>query len=327
MPEPAPISDLQPAPVPIAVPAFRGIIPILFAFFDSSGGLDRQAMRRQVQTLRKLGAPAIAVLGLATEVNKLDGHERRLLIDWAAEDLEGAAPLIVTVNGDRVEDQIELAAYAQQGRRELAGASAAPEGAGRGGSAGGARRDYRSLLRRVLPKGAATGVLADGHTECAGVSGRRAVGRVNCTFSTDCGALRMIKGEGPSVVIRRLIEAVGPSMPVFNGRGGQELLDNLRAGCAGMIVAPDTWDWQQRVHAAFERGDEAAAESLYREVLPAIVFAMQSLDSLICYGKRIAAWRMGLEVFHDRKPALMPSSFGIDAARRFVRQLGLLPKL
>ena len=72
----------------------------------------------------------------------------------------------------------------------------------------------------------------------------------------------MIKGEGPSVVIRSLIEAVGPSMPVFNGGGGQELVDNLQAGCAGMIVAPDTWDWQQRVLAAFERGDEATALSM-----------------------------------------------------------------
>lgn len=309
-------------PIPVVVPALRGIVPILFAFFDTTGKLDRQAMRRQVQMLRKGGAPALAVLGLATEVNKLASHERRLLIDWAAEDLEDAMPLIVTINGDRVEDQIELADYAHRaGARWLVlqpPPKAQADAAVKAGLAESTEAYCTDFFRQVLQQVSLPAGIQNA-PEYLGVGlSAEAISRL----AKDCPTLRMIKGEGPSVVIRRVIEAVGPSMPVFNGRGGQELLDNLRAGCAGMIVAPDTWDWQQRVYAAFESGDEAAAEALYRDVLPAIVFAMQSLDSLICYGKRIAAWRMGLEVLHDRAPALQASAFGNEAARRFVRQLG-----
>ena len=29
------------------------------------------------------------------------------------------------------------------------------------------------------------------------------------------------------------------ALPVLNGRGGLELIENLQAGCSGMIVAPD----------------------------------------------------------------------------------------
>src|SRR5258707_14795609 len=94
-----------------------------------------------------------------------------------------------------------------------------------------------------------------------------------------CSAVAFLRGRGRV-------------MPVFNGRGGQELLDNLRAGCAGMIVAPDSFDHQVRIFQAFA-SDPAAAQRRYEDVLPAIVFVMQSLDALTCYGKRIAAWRMG----------------------------------
>jgi len=91
-----------------------------------------------------------------------------------------------------------------------------------------------------------------------------------------------------------------------------------------VIVAPDTFDRQVRIHAAFRDGALDDAEALYREVLPAIVFVMQSLDTLICYGKRIAAWRIGLGEVHDRMPALRPTPFGLATARRLAAALGTL---
>ena len=103
----------------------------------------------------------------------------------------------------------------------------------------------------------------------------------------------LLKGEGPVLTIRRSIEALAGALAVFNGRGGLELPDNLRAGCAGMIPATDTFDYQVRVFERMRAGDEEQAERIYREVLPAIVFVMQSLDTLICYGKRIAALAAG----------------------------------
>ena len=136
-----------------------------------------------------------------------------------------------------------------------------------------------------------------------------------------------MKAEGPVLSVRSVIEAVGGALAVFNGRGGLELPDNLRAGCAGMIPATDTFDYQVRVfelmrHAAGR--DERAAEEIYQKILPAIVFTLQSLDMLICYGKRIAALRLGLPEVHDRAPALTPTDFGLDCARRYAEMLGPL---
>ena len=142
-----------------------------------------------------------------------------------------------------------------------------------------------------------------------------------------CSNFTLLKGEGSVLTIRRLLEVVEGKLAVFNGRGGLELPDNLRAGCAGMIPATDTFDYQVRVFELMRRTaghDERMAEEVYQRILPAIVFTLQSLDTLICYGKRIAALRLGLPEVQDRTPALLPTEFGIDCARRYADMLGPL---
>ncbi len=72
-------------------------------------------------------------------------------------------------------------------------------------------------------------------------------------------------------------------------------------------------------------GAEAQAEALYRDVLPAIVFVMQSLDTLHTYGKRIArrcAWAW--EKCSTARPALKPDAFGMRCAQRYAAALGPL---
>jgi 2-keto-3-deoxy-L-arabinonate dehydratase len=299
-------------------PRIAGIYPILYAYFDRHNQLDREAMRRQMQAVVGARAPGVAVLGLATEVNKLSRVEREQVIQWAIEDSGGALPLAVTVSGTSVEAQRELARFAL-----AQGAS------------------WLILQPPSLPPGTAPqpetfyfdffAAVMDGFDVPMGI--QNAPEYLGVGLSPDslerlavrCPNFRLLKGEGPSIVLAETIARVGHLMPVLNGRGGLELLDNLRAGCAGMIVAPDCFDWQQRVYEAFANGDVARAETLYREVLPGIVFVMQSLDTLICYGKRIAAWRMGFEVQHDRDTKLLPSRFGLETARRFAHTLGPLP--
>ena len=55
---------------------------------------------------------------------------------------------------------------------------------------------------------------------------------------------------------------------------------------------------------------------------PNIVFIMQSIDSLICYGKRVCAFRMGVKNVYDREPFLKPSSYGIKKSKDIANSLG-----
>ena len=64
---------------------FRGIYPILYAFFDRKGKLDREAMGLQIRACQDAGAHGLAMLGLATEVAKLEELERFQIVEFAAE--------------------------------------------------------------------------------------------------------------------------------------------------------------------------------------------------------------------------------------------------
>jgi 2-keto-3-deoxy-L-arabinonate dehydratase len=290
-----------------------GIWPVLYAFFDEQDRLDRNAMRIQVDKTLEAGATGIVILGLATEVKRLSRAERESIVNWARDDIDGRVPLAVTVTGDTPEEQIEFGAWAvAQGAQWLI------------------------LQPPALPVQPESFYFEFFASVMNGIEGVRGIGIQNAPeylgvglspatiaqLARRCPNFRMLKGEGPATVLRATIEALKAAdntMPVFNGRGGQELIDNLRAGCAGMIVAPDAFDHQCGIYEAY-RSDPGEAQRRYEAVLPEIVFVMQSLDALTCYGKRIAAWRMGFDVRHDR--GIAPEPFGLECARRFADQLG-----
>ncbi len=284
----------------IDAPTPAGIWPMLYAFFGADGALDRRAMRLQVQVCLSGGASGLAVLGLATEVAKLSEEERRQVVEWAAEDLAGRLPLAVTIFGDTVDHQAEALAHAAAAGAALAFLQPPRLPA---------MREEAVLARffAEIMRGSPIPVGIQNAPEYLGVGlGPAAI----AALAHDVDAFRVLKGEGPATLIERVVAETGGSLAVFNGRGGLELPDNFRAGCAGLVPAPDCFDVQVRAWAAMREGDEMEAERLYREILPAIVFVMQSIDHLVCYGKRLVAARLGLGPVFDRAPGLAPTAFG-----------------
>jgi dihydrodipicolinate synthase/N-acetylneuraminate lyase len=298
---------------PAGVSGIGGIYPMLYAFFDSAGHLDRAAMRRQVEGCLAAGAHGIALLGLATEVGKLTLAEKHQLMAWAAEDLAERLPLAVTVTGASVADQLAFARAAAD-----AGASWVVLQPPTGTSPAEA-----DLVRFF-------GAVADGAPlpvaiqNAPGYIGIGLSDAALATLARQHPNLQLLKWEGPAAFVERTIAATEGRLRVFNGRGGLELPDNLRAGCAGLIPTPETIDVQARIFDLMAAGDpqsERSAEELYASILPLIVYLMQSIDTLLCYGKRLAARRLDLGTVHDRVPALVPSEFGLRCLERYSRSL------
>jgi 4-hydroxy-tetrahydrodipicolinate synthase len=103
-----------------------------------------------------------------------------------------------------------------------------------------------------------------------------------------------------------------------------EFPDVLRSGCVGMIPSVESCHVQARIFELMQTGrpaDEAAAERLYTELAPLILFLMQSVDQFLCYGKRLTAQRIGLGEVHDRAPAQAPTPFGLACLARHAEVL------
>jgi dihydrodipicolinate synthase/N-acetylneuraminate lyase len=288
----------------------HGIHAIIYALFDRSEQLDRNAMRRQIELCLAAGVHGIAALGLATEVAKLTELERRTIMDWTAESTEGRVPLAFTIFGNSVAEQVAQVRHAQS-----VGANwviLQPPNVGSFGAA-----EYIRFFGRV----AESTMLPVAIQNAPSFLGRGLTGddlrKLNELHPNIC----LLKGEASAVEIEQVIQQTERRVPVFNGRAGLELIDNLRAGCVGFILAPDTIDYAVRAYEAYKAGDETGAGRIYSEMLPAVTFVMQGIEHLVCYGKRIFGARAGIEI-HDRAPAMRPTEFGARLVGKHAEALG-----
>ena len=292
---------------------FRGIYPILYAFFDRQGELDREAMRLQIRACLDAGAHGLAMLGLATEVAKLEESERLQIVEWAAEEVSGKVPLAVTVFGHSVDQQIRFAKMAQSSGADWLILQPPPV-------KGLSEADWLDFFGRIMDS-TSLPVAIQNAPEDLGV-GRSVKGLMD--LQQRHPNFTLLKGEGLAGTMAEVIRSMQGKLSVFNGRGGLELTDNLRAGCVGMVPAPECVDRQIRIFELMEEGGSKAereAERLYQEILPVIVFVMQSIEHFLCYGKRILAARLGLDV-HDRLPSMTPTAFGLERVQAYAKMLG-----
>jgi 4-hydroxy-tetrahydrodipicolinate synthase len=292
---------------------FHGIHPILYAFFDADGRPLRAPIVAQVEAAVRHGAHGVAVLGLATETNKLDTAERRQIMEWTAEALRGRLPLAVTVAEPSVHGQAAFVRSAQDVGADWVILQPRPvTGLG------------ESELLRFFGAVAATTDLPVAIQNAPQFLGTGLSNAALATLHRQHPNVCMLKGEAPAHIIERLVADTEGVYRVFNGRGGMELPECLRAGCVGMIPAPECFDVQVVVYEAMRRetpeGD-AEAERRYREILPLIVFMMSSVETFVCYGKRVVARRLGIEHVFDRAPCQRPTEFGLLTAERLASAL------
>lgn len=296
---------------------FHGVYPILYSFFDAEGRLDRAAMRRQVEGCVAAGAHGIAVMGLATEVGKLDVNERRMLVDWVAEDVAGRVPLAVTVGEGSVPGQTAFAQAAVSAGADWVilqppAIQGVPES------------EYVRFLGAVADSLDVPVAIQNAPGLMATSLSNAGLRDLNRQHPNVC----MLKGEGPATYIRQLLDDTGGAFDIFGGMAGIQFPDSLRAGAVGMIPAPDLFDPQVRIYELMKTGrqeDIAEAERIHRELLPLIVFMMSSVENFIAYGKRLLAARLGLPNGAARQPSLPVTAFGLEAMERWAAHLGPLP--
>jgi 2-keto-3-deoxy-L-arabinonate dehydratase len=117
------------------------------------------------------------------------------------------------------------------------------------------------------------------------------------------------------------------AVDIFNGRGGIEMTDALRAGAVGIIPGGESFDVLVRVFAAMKGGTKEGtveAERLYACVLPLLVFLMESMENFLLYGKHVLGRRLAIAETSPRAPHALATPFGLEMARRYADALGKL---
>jgi 2-keto-3-deoxy-L-arabinonate dehydratase len=294
-------------------PRYSGIYPVLYAFWDAQGRLDRELMRAQVEHCIAAGAHGIVVLGLVTEVHKMDVNERLHCVEMVGELIGGRVPYAVTVGEPTVHGQI---AFSRAAKAAGADWVILQPPSIKGFSEAELIRFFGAVAEALDTDVAVQNnpVNLDVWLSVQGL----------VTLAKNHPNITLLKGEGFSVDIARVIEETQGHFAVFGGHGGKEFPTLLRSGGAGLIPAPDCLRVQVRM---FELAQErtpvsmAELERLHREILPVIVFMTHAVPSLLTYGKRLFAAKLGFPEPNDRLPTAKPTAFGLAEVARFLSDL------
>jgi 2-keto-3-deoxy-L-arabinonate dehydratase len=288
---------------------FHGVYPMLYTFFDADGGIDRGAMRRQVDACIKAGAHGIAILGIVGEYNKMDLRERLSLLECVAEDVAGRVPLAVTVPEPSIAGQIAFAKAAEAAKTAWVILQPPPV---KGVPEAELVRFFGAVAEKVSVPVAIQNnpVNLDVWLTNAGLK----------TLNRNHGNVWLLKGEGPVTAVQRTIEETDGAFDVFCGLAGKELPMSLRAGCVGCVPAPDCIDLQVSLYESMRTGTTAGeieAERIHRAILPLLHFMTHSPEHMLCYGKRFMARRLALTAVHPRAPCILPTPFGMQVADHY----------
>ena len=293
---------------------YTGIHAVLYALFRQNESIDYDAMAHQVEYCLKVGCHGITVLGLATEVQKLSLAERKTLIKEVSAANRSRVSFSVTIAGNSVAEQVELAECAQRYGADwlilqppMVGNYSADV--------------YLEFFERV----ANSTSLPVGVQNAPQYLGRALSGEDLTRLRSLCPNLSCVKSEDAALGVQRIVNITGGGLHILGGRGGLEMTDSLRAGCEGFVLAPDVVPVAVKIFEAWQEGKHDEAEQLYTQAVPAITFVMQSLEHLITYGKRIFAADAGIEV-HDRSPCLAPTEFGLTLADRWASHMSSICK-
>jgi 2-keto-3-deoxy-L-arabinonate dehydratase len=278
---------------------YTGIHAVLYALFREDESIDHDAMTHQVEYCLEAGCHGITVLGLATEVQKLSLAERKALVKQVSSATRSRVPFSVTIAGNSVAEQIELAEYAQDHGADWL--ILQPPMVGIYGA-----DVYLEFFERVA-NSISLPVAVQNAPQYLG----RALSAEDLTrLHSLCPNLSCVKSEDSALGVQRIVNITDGALHILGGRGGLELTDSLRAGCEGFVLAPDVVPIAVKIFNTWQEGRHEEAEQLYTQAVPAITFVMQSLEHLITYGKRIFAANAGFEVY-DRSPCLAPTEFGL----------------
>lgn len=290
----------------------KGIFPIIYCFFNKNNSIDKKIIIEQIKLIKKIGSHGIASLGLATEVNKLSFQEKKTIIELVAEQSNNLIPTAVTIQGNSFSEYLKLIDIAKQNNtnwiilQPLIKKNTTD-------------KDCFDFFNKLIPytNGTIVGVQNAKEYLGVGLSPEDII-----ILYKKYNNFRAIKGESSSVFMENEIKKYPKELRVFNGRGGQEIVDNFLVGCRGIVPALDGADKFLKIYKHIQEKDIEKANKEYIKTLPAIVFIMQSINTMICYGKRVCAYRMGIKTVHDRSPGLVPTGFGIKKSKELAKQMG-----
>ncbi len=258
-----------------------GIFQILHTPFSNDGAIDWESYRRQIEYCVQAGVHGLVAPAMASEFFALSDAERRQVVEFAAQNIDGRVPFVVAVQGLTLAIAKEFTEHAVDHNADAL--MAMPPYLRKAPKAD-VEQYYRELASFGLP-----------------VIIQNAPPPVGTPLSpSDLASLlsaeenvKYIKEETPSILQRmnKVLELAGEHCEgMFGGANGIYLVDELKRGACGNMPAGGLVDVQVKIYNLYLTGDVEQAEYINFQVLPLLTYASMYGVSFHKY----VLWRRGV---------------------------------
>ena len=291
-----------------------GIVPMIYCFFDKRNQIDKKFIEDEIKLINSLNVKGIACLGLGTEVNKLSFNEKIQIIELISKYKNKNTYLTITISGENYNDQLKLIKIANIHKADWL---ILQPPAKKKLSENECLNFFDSIIKNVN-KNTYIGIQNAPEYLKSSLSTQNVL-KLYKKYKN----FRYIKGEGTAKILAPIIKSYPKDLKVFNGRAGLEIIESLMSGCQGIMPSVEFSDKLNEIYLLIKKENLINAKKKYHLIEPYIKFVMKDIPTFICYGKRIFAYRMGVNKIFDRKPYLKASNYGIKKSKMIANNLGI----
>ena len=286
---------------------------MIYCFFNKKNQIDTKFIEDEIKLINSLNVKGIACLGLGTEVNKLSFKEKVQIIELISKYKSKNTYLTITISGEKFTDQLKLIKVANANKADWLVLQPPAKKKLNDSEC----LDFFSNIIKNVSNNTFVGVQNAPEYLKSSLS-PNSILKLYKNYKT----FRYIKGEGTAKILAPIIKSYPKDLKVFNGRAGLEIIESLKIGCEGIMPSVEFSDKLNEIYLLVKKKKYVSAQKKYSFINPYIKFVMKDIPTFICYGKKIFAYRMGVNKIYDRKPFLSPSDYGLNKSKLIAKKLG-----
>jgi 2-keto-3-deoxy-L-arabinonate dehydratase len=292
--------------------SLHGCIPILCTPFFDDGSLDLASLRREIEFVLDEGASGVAALAIASEGYKLTEAERDQVTECVIAGTARRVPVVISADGAGTEVAIDRAK-----RAAGAGADALmvlppyfvkPDSV--------ALFDYYKRVADAVD----VPIMIQAAPQLTGV----AMGpELWAKLGADVANIRYVKSEGmpQGTTITETIRLSQGKLGLFTGWGGLGAIDAFERGAVGSMPAPNFTRLFADIQRLFEAGDQTGAAAQFKNKLPYVLWAMQSIDFSVAAAKTELVRRGVITSALQRQPAIALDAIAQNQLSRWIDEV------
>lgn len=244
--------------------SWRGVYVILPTPFDKNNEVDEKGLREIIRFSLASGVHGVVAPANASEFAYLSDQERNKLTKIVVNEVAGRVPVVIGVTAVYAGSAVALAKHAQDCGADMV--MAMPPHVQR--ASGDEIYDYYKAIDRAI----SIPIVLQNY---GGPGGTPMTAPFMARLLKDLLNAQYVKEETEfsSPLITAIQQQAGETLKgVMGGKAGRQLLDEHRRGACGTMPACEVADIHVKLWNALEADDQAEARSLYRDLLPLLLF-------------------------------------------------------